>query len=327
MPEEALVIDFPNVFHRAFFAAPPLTYKDPRNGEEKSTGAILTAYRIIRRLCKSYPVPPIFTLEGGRKQSEPEIEEPEITISTDDDIPTKIVSFKRPIHKPQAGDSVRSAQGPVQVRAGTEERKDRRDISTEYKANRDRTRSGDFKYQWNAVVNMLATGNGTLWSVPGYEADDLLASYAKDHDCFIFTNDQDLNGALRPGVIIVKYGYKDLMEFGYDDFIEKYGFDPKYWKIYRALTGDASDNIKGVPGWGPVNSAKAIINYDGDPERMKQEGYGKLYKTLRTEWSAFEESLALVQLRPDIIFDEKPQTLDWGTMETFLRANYGFMQF
>jgi 5'-3' exonuclease len=329
MPQEATIVDFPNLFHRAFYAAPPLTYRDPKTGEERATGAILTAYRIIRRICKLYPVPPIFALEGGRKHNaeEPEESEPEIVVSGEDDVPDKVVSFK---HKPvpsQKSDSVRPSIGPTQVREGTQEKKDRREISAEYKANRDNSRSGDFKFQWNSVLNMLKTGNGMLWSVPGYEADDLLASYAKDHDCYLFTNDQDLNGVLRPGVTIIKYGYKDLLEFSYDDFLEKYGFEPSYWKIYRSLTGDASDNIKGVPGWGPVQSAKAIVNYDGDPERMREEGYGKPYKVLRDNWHLFEESLALVQLRPDIICNEKPERLDWSTMETYLRANFGFTQF
>jgi len=278
-------------------------------------------------LCREYPVPPIFALEGGSKQAEVEISEPEtdIVISTDDDIPDKIVSFKKPPEPKR--ETSRPAHGPTTVREGTVETKDRREISADYKSNRDRSRSNDFRYQWIAVINMLQTGNGTIWSVPGYEADDLLASYAKDHDCFLFTNDQDLNGALRPGVTIVKYGYKEIIEFGVDEFIEKYGFEPKHWPVYRALTGDTSDNIKGVTGWGPVNSAKAIIHYDGDAERMKEEGYTKLYKVLRSEWDNFQSSLSLVTLRPDIVFDETPGELDWGTMETFLRANYGFMHF
>ena len=322
MPQDAIVIDFPTLFHRAFYAAPPLTYKDPKADEPKSTGAILTAFRIIRRLCREYPVPPIFALEGGRRHSD--LQE-EIVITAEDDIPNQVVSFKKPIKKIQEGE--RSAVGPTTVREGVEEKKDRREISAEYKANRDNSRPGDFKYQWNAVIDMVRTGNGTIWSVPGYEADDLLASYAKDHDCYLFTNDKDLNAVLRPGVVIVKYGFKDLIEVDVDSFVEEYGFEPKHWATYRALTGDPSDNIKGVPGWGPKKSTSAIINYGGDVERMKNEGYEKHFKVLRSEWACFEESLALVQLRPDILFDEKPEELDLGTMETFLRANYGFTQF
>lgn len=325
---EAIVIDFPNLFHRAFYAAPPLTYRDSRTGEERSTGAILTAYRIIRRLCRQYPVPPIFALEGGRKHGTEEHEPVVVVSEAKDDVPDKVVSFKKPkSEQSEQSEHTRPSIGPTQVREGTKELKDRREISAEYKANRDTSRPGDFKYQWNSVLNMLTTGNATLWSVPGYEADDLLASYAKDHNCYIFTNDQDLNGVLRPGVTILKYGYKDVLEFTYEDFIKRYEFEPKHWKTYRALMGDSSDNIKGVPGWGPVNSAKAIINYDGDPNRMREEGYGKLYKDLRANWNLFEESLALVQLRPDIVFDTTPGRLDWGTMETYLRANFAFTQF
>jgi 5'-3' exonuclease len=63
-----------------------------------------------------------------------------------------------------------------------------------------------------------------------------------------------------PEVFFVKVNsMKDGMElFGKEDFKSKYELEPEQWLDYKTLVGDASDNLKGVPGIGPKTATKIL---------------------------------------------------------------------
>src|SRR3990167_6920015 len=96
----------------------------------------------------------------------------------------------------------------------------------------------------------------------GFEADDLIATFAekfKDElQVVIMTGDMDTLQIVSDGKIIVrtfKKGISETMDFDETAVKNKYGLEPKQLLDYKALVGDASDNIKGVSGIGPKTAA------------------------------------------------------------------------
>jgi DNA polymerase-1 len=106
-----------------------------------------------------------------------------------------------------------------------------------------------------------------------HEADDLIASYVIDArkrgiECVVATNDKDILQMVGQGVSIYSTTKTDVGEgnvgfklLGIPEVREKWGVDPERIADVLALTGDASDNIPGVPGVGGKTAAKWINQY------------------------------------------------------------------
>jgi DNA polymerase-1 len=105
--------------------------------------------------------------------------------------------------------------------------------------------------------------------VPGYEADDVLASLAKKaekegYEVRILTADRDLYQLLSDRIhVLHPEGYLITPAWLW----EKYGLRPDQWADYRALTGDESDNLPGVKGIGEKTARKLLEEW-GSLERL-----------------------------------------------------------
>jgi DNA polymerase I len=147
-----------------------------------------------------------------------------------------------------------------------------------------------------------------------WEADDLIASYAKSAcelgaRTTIVSSDKDLMQLIRPGV--------DMLDpikqkpIGPPEVMEKFGVAPEKLIDVQALMGDAVDNVPGVPGIGPKNAAQ-LINEFGDLEAVLAAAPAmkpsKRRDMLITHAEAARISRKLVELRDDVplptTFDE-----------------------
>ncbi|WP_372620116.1 DNA polymerase I [Falsiroseomonas sp.] len=105
---------------------------------------------------------------------------------------------------------------------------------------------------------------------PGYEADDLIAAYAKvfaaeGGSVSIVSSDKDLMQLIRPGVeMLDPIKQKPIRE---PEVLEKFGVTPDKVVEVQALAGDATDNVPGVPGIGIKTAAQLIAEY-GDLETL-----------------------------------------------------------
>ena len=104
----------------------------------------------------------------------------------------------------------------------------------------------------------------------GYEADDLIATYAKQvveagGDVTVVSSDKDLMQLVRPGVVMWD-GMKNK-RIGPDEVREKFGVAPEHVIDVQALAGDSIDNVPGVPGIGVKTAAELITEY-GDLESL-----------------------------------------------------------
>ena len=103
------------------------------------------------------------------------------------------------------------------------------------------------------------------------ETDDVLAAYAKSYadnfEIIICSQDSDYFQLITNQVHVLRYrGDKSVLcDNAY--MREKFGIEPAQYAFFKSLTGDSSDNIKGVPGVGPKTAA-SLVNQFRTPEDL-----------------------------------------------------------
>ena len=130
----------------------------------------------------------------------------------------------------------------------------------EYKA----TRPGmpeDLKIQIPYIKKIVSALGIPLVSAEGYEADDLIATFIKTFDIpvLMIAPDKDLFSLISERVLAYDPIRENLIDL--NTFQKKYGFSPQSFCHFRALTGDPSDNIKGVPGIGEKTAQTLIQTF------------------------------------------------------------------
>ncbi len=139
-----------------------------------------------------------------------------------------------------------------------------------YKANRDKA-PDVLREQMGLVREVLAALQLPIVELPGYEADDIIATLATrgaavGHDVLIVTGDRDSFQLVEDPHIKVVYNKRGVSDYAlYDEagIVERTGVTPSQYVQYAALRGDASDNLPGVPGVGEKTAAKLIVTYGG----------------------------------------------------------------
>lgn len=111
---------------------------------------------------------------------------------------------------------------------------------------------------------MSALGIAVL-ETDGFEADDILGTCAfmpdSDTQVYVLTGDRDSFQLIRDNVTVLLASTGETKLFDRAAFREKYGVDPEQFVDVKALMGDTSDNIPGVPGIGEKTALKLISDY------------------------------------------------------------------
>ena len=97
-----------------------------------------------------------------------------------------------------------------------------------------------------------------------YEADDIIGTLtararAAGRPAVVVTRDKDLSQLIRPGDTF--WDFSGGRRYAYDDIAARFGVQPERMADYLALTGDAVDNIPGVPGVGPKTAGVLMTHY------------------------------------------------------------------
>jgi 5'-3' exonuclease len=97
-----------------------------------------------------------------------------------------------------------------------------------------------------------------------YEADDLIGSLAvrvraEGLRVTIVTRDKDLAQLIGPGDVY--WDYADDVEYRHGEIAQRFGVPPERMADYLARTGDAVDNVPGVPGVGPKTAAALLAQF------------------------------------------------------------------
>jgi DNA polymerase-1 len=164
----------------------------------------------------------------------------------------------------------------------------------------------------------------------GYEADDLIATYARDvvargGDVTIVSSDKDLMQLVQPGVVMLD-GMK-AKKIGHDEVIEKFGVPPDKVVDVQSLAGDSVDNVPGVPGIG-IKTAAELINQYGDLDTLLARA-GEIKQPKRREKliefaDQARVSRELVRLKQDVPVEHAVEVL--GLQETDAQRLLAFLQ-
>src|SRR5438552_14232721 len=137
----------------------------------------------------------------------------------------------------------------------------------EYKAGR-RAMPDDLRAQIDMVRDVLESFSVPLYGVEGYEADDVIGTLARigeerGHAVTIVSGDRDCLQLVTESVeaLVPRRGITDTFVYGPDQVRQRYGFEPRQLIDFKALRGDTSDNIPGVPGVGDKTAAKLVQDY------------------------------------------------------------------
>ena len=145
----------------------------------------------------------------------------------------------------------------------------RNDIYPAYKAQRPEP-PADLRPQFGLIKQATRAFNVAAIDQENYEADDLIATYARQAveagaTCRIVSSDKDLMQLVGNGVAL--YDTMKDKEIGEAEVLEKFGVTPDKVIEVQALSGDSVDNVPGVPGIG-VKTGAQLINEYGDLETL-----------------------------------------------------------
>ncbi|MCA1705006.1 MAG: hypothetical protein LC808_17785, partial [Actinobacteria bacterium] len=143
---------------------------------------------------------------------------------------------------------------------------ERSETYSEYKSNRS-SAPDTFTSQIPLVREVLKVLHIPIYELPGHEADDIIAFIAKrvenSVDVRVVTGDRDFFQLAnkRIHVLYNRRGISDIVEMDPKAVEERYGVPPAKYVDLKALEGDNSDNLPGVPGVGTKTAAKLIQKY------------------------------------------------------------------
>lgn len=148
----------------------------------------------------------------------------------------------------------------------------RHEASVDYKATR-RPTPPELLTQMQRVREMLDAFSIPIFEMPGYEADDIAGTIAKQvaatgMEVYIATLDTDLVQLIGPNINLFMFRpyQRDVVDYNETRAAERYGFSPKYMIDYKALKGDTSDNVEGIRGIGEKTATDLIRQFGSVPE-------------------------------------------------------------
>lgn len=176
----------------------------------------------------------------------------------------------------------------------------RKEEDADYKANRG-VSNDEFRIESNALLDDFLPALGVeVVGLRGYEADDCIFTIARQaqfgvdrmDEVIIFTCDQDILQCVTSmtKVLLFNSSKKQVM-MSVDDVIEKWGCEPSDIDWVKALSGDGSDNIKGVKGIGAKTAVKICNEAQWLPEVILE------HKKIKDHSERVLKNLDLVRLR------------------------------
>lgn len=126
----------------------------------------------------------------------------------------------------------------------------------------------ELKMQMPIAREILNAMGIQYFELEPYEADDIIGTFAKmceedpEYDATIISSDKDLLQLISDVVDVKLLKQKDYVRYNPKTFKEDWGFEPIRMIDYKALAGDASDNIPGVKGIGDKTAINLLKQYD-----------------------------------------------------------------
>lgn len=196
---------------------------------------------------------------------------------------------------------------------------------SEYKGTRRETQP-ELKEQLPVARQLIEHLGIPQMEVTGYEADDIVGTVSKlaeanGYHTTIVTGDLDSLQLVDKciSVLTMKTGVSDTVTYDADAVMERYGFAPEFIPDYKAIKGDTSDNIPGVPGIGDKGAAELIAafgtieqmldRWDDIPPKYQKKMEPVRDLMMRSKW------LATIKTDVPLEYDFKPFVLTREQLE------------
>ncbi|MBQ4854896.1 DNA polymerase I [Rhodanobacter sp. B2A1Ga4] len=195
-------------------------------------------------------------------------------------------------------------------------------LYAQYKANRP-PMPDDLRSQVEPMLAIVGALGFPILRVPGVEADDVIGTLALQAQALgieveVSTSDKDMAQLVGSHVALVNTMSNTVMDR--DGVMEKFGVMPEQIIDFLALTGDAIDNIPGVPKCGPKTAAKWLAEYatlDGVIAHADRIG-GKIGESLRATLPQLPLSRELATIKTDVPLEFGPTELTRREADTTL---------
>ena len=185
----------------------------------------------------------------------------------------------------------------------------RHELSAAYKATR-RPMPDDLRAQFPKVREVVAALRLPVYELAGFEADDVIGTLtreaeSRDLETTIVTGDLDMLQLVtdRTRLMTTRMGVDATVMYDLARIHERYGLAADQMIDFKALKGDSTDNIPGVPGVGDKTAAKLIIQF-GDLDalfsRLDEVTPEKLREKLREHHDGVLASRELVTIHRDL---------------------------
>jgi 5'-3' exonuclease len=173
----------------------------------------------------------------------------------------------------EIADAVLAAPSRDEVKRGLLDAAEKAGVPAEAKPGLERSlepvqAAWDIGRQIGRVMEMMEAFNIPVYAVQGYEADDVIGTLSvqavdQGIDTFLVTLDTDFVQLVRPGVSLymMRPYQRDMVMYDVAKAKERYQFDPPLMRDFKALRGDTSDNIPGIPGVGDGTATKLLVQF------------------------------------------------------------------
>ena len=175
----------------------------------------------------------------------------------------------------------------------------------DYKAGRKRMPE-ELAMQFPVMKEVLQHMAVDILEIDGFEADDVIGTLSlkaerEGDEVYVLSGDKDTLqlASDKTKVVITKKGVSVVDVYDREKFIEEFGITPTQFIDVKGLMGDASDNIKGVPGIGEKTAFKLIQEY-GSIENVLENAENITMKKVREN---------LITYAQDAIFSKRLATI------------------
>src|SRR5512141_2812615 len=186
----------------------------------------------------------------------------------------------------------------------------RHEMAATYKATRVRM-PDDLRDQFPKVREVVKALRIPVYEMPGFEADDVIGTITQklesneDLETTIVTVDLDMLQLVTPRVRLMttRSGVENTIIYDIARIDERFGLRPDQMVDYKALKGDPTDNIPGVPGVGEKTAARLIRDFgslDAMFERIDEVTPEKLRDKLREHYDQIQMGRELSRIVRDL---------------------------
>ena len=191
----------------------------------------------------------------------------------------------------------------------------RRALYPEYKAGRVKP-GEDFYTQIPLLKELVSSLGWSFVEIDNYEADDIIgtlslqADEASDYETYIISSDLDMLQIVDSNTFMwrILKGFSKIEEINVAEVEAKYGIKKSQFLDLKALKGDSSDNIPGVPGIGEKTAAKLLNEY-GDLDNI-YNNLDQITGSTHAKLEAGKDSAYLSKKLAQIMFDAPVKLTD-----------------